>query len=170
MNKPYQSELEIASALAKQAGAEIMAIYLGTMETSLKSDHTPVTNADMKANELILQGIREHFPTDSIVSEELETIVGNNDRSWYLDPLDGTRGFTEHSDKFAVHIGLAKAGYPMLGIVYKPVTQELYYALRESGAYRQAPTGLKTRLRVNPEVAMENITVCVDKNLILEQY
>lgn len=135
-NHNYQKELEIAQYLAREAGKAILPIYYGEMDVSQKSDNTPVTNADILANRIIKEGLLKAFPLDGIVSEELDSVVGA--RYWYIDPIDGTRGFIEHNDQFAVHIGLAVDSQAVLGIVYKPVANEMYFAVKGQGAYASA--------------------------------
>ncbi len=144
--KKYKRELEVAQQLAVEAGNAILPIYYGTMDVMTKADQTPVTNADVLANRIILDGIRKAFPLDGIVSEELETVEGA--RCWYIDPIDGTRGFIEHTDQFAVHIGLAVESKAVLGIVYKPVAKEMYFAVKGEGAYRSSPYNEATPLRI----------------------
>ena len=98
------------------------------------------------ANEIIQKGIQQAFPLDGIVSEELAAVEG--DRVWYIDPIDGTRGFVEHSDQFAIHIGLAVKNQAVVGVVYKPATGEMYYADKGTGAYVRSPLGDVRRLQV----------------------
>jgi len=96
-NNNYKKELELAQRLAVEAGNAILPIYYGAMDVMTKADNTPVTNADVLANRIIQDGLQKAFPLDGIVSEELETVEGS--RCWYIDPIDGTRGFIEHSDQ-----------------------------------------------------------------------
>src|SRR3989338_5043102 len=140
--KSYQlyRELDVARRLAEQAGVRIMEGYFGAAASrrTQKGDGTPVTETDVAANELIVKGLHEAFPKDGIVSEEmplldsLEDLIG---RVWYVDPLDGTSGFVNRSDQFAVHIGLAIDEEAVLGIVHKPTTGETYFGIKGQGAY-----------------------------------
>ncbi|HLD40505.1 MAG TPA: 3'(2'),5'-bisphosphate nucleotidase CysQ [Candidatus Nanoarchaeia archaeon] len=155
--KNYKRELEVAQHLAVQAGNAILPIYYGAMDIVTKPDNTPVTNADVLANRIILEGINKAFPLDGIVSEELETIEG--DRCWYIDPIDGTRGFIEHTDQFAVHIGLAVEENAVLGIVYKPIAKEMYYAVKDHGAYRSSPYHNPQQIHVREH---ENLIAAMD--------
>lgn len=157
-NNNYQRELELAQSLAVQAGDAILPIYYGAMDVSLKEDQSPVTNADILANKIILEGIRKKFPSDGIVSEELETIEGS--RCWYIDPIDGTRGFIQHTDQFAVHIGLAFDSQAVVGIVYKPVAKEMYYAVKGEGAYRMSPYNDPQQIKVQEH---KTITAAMDR-------
>ncbi len=171
MNTNYTKELTIAIHLAKQATKEILDIYYGSMETTFKSDNSPVTNADVIANEIIQSGIQQHFPHDGIISEELQDIATKSDRIWYIDPIDGTRGFTEHNDQFAIHIGLTKDTHPVLGLVYKPVSGEYYYGIKNHGAYHVSPTGIEKKLTIdqNQDHNTQNIRIITDKSSLLDE-
>jgi 3'(2'), 5'-bisphosphate nucleotidase len=151
----YEKELRVARDLAEKAGEIIMNYYFSDFGRYEKEDGTPVTDADLEANELILCGLKENFPSDDIVSEEHENIEGVRDKSsrgWYIDPIDGTKGFIKRTDQFAVHIGLAnELQVPVLGVIHKPTTKETYYAIKGQGAYRRHPDGGTTRLEINKE-------------------
>lgn len=144
--KSYNKELEVAQHLAVEAGKAILPIYYGAMDVSWKEDQSPVTNADILANRIIQDGLQKAFPSDGIVSEELETVEGS--RCWYIDPIDGTRGFIEHTGQFAIHIGLAIAEKAALGVVYKPAEQEMYFAVKNGGAFRKSPYNSSRQISV----------------------
>ncbi len=165
----YNKELTIAIHLAKQATTEILKIYYGNMETTFKEDNSPVTNADIKANEIIQTGLQKAFPLDGIVSEELQDITTTSNRVWYIDPIDGTRGFTEHSDQFAIHIGLTENTHSVLGLVYKPVSGEYYYGIKNHGAYRVSPNGIEKKLTLNSSLNLKNINMVIDKSSLLDE-
>lgn len=131
----YEKELEKAIELAKLAG-ELVMKYHDSQNLSIetKPDNTPVTIADKESNKLILAGLREAFPLDGIVSEELEKVEG--ERTWYVDPIDGTKGFIRKNGDFAIHIGLVEDRSPVLGVVYKPLTKEYFYGVKDFGAYK----------------------------------
>ena len=140
-------ELDFALDLAYEAGSAIMQLYGRTIHTKSKSDGTPVTEADLLANRIILEGIRKHFPQDGIVSEELEPVPGG--RTWYIDPIDGTKGFIRRNGEFAIHIGMCTGEEPTLGVIYQPTTQIAYTGIRGGGAYKQQD-GERTLLQVLP--------------------
>ncbi len=165
----YRQELTIALDLAKQATIAILEIYYGNMETTFKEDNSPVTNADIKANEIIQSGLQKAFPLDGIVSEELQDITTNNNRVWYIDPIDGTRSFTEHSDQFAIHIGLTENTHPVFGLVYKPVSGEYYYGIKNHGAYRVSPTGIEKKLEMDTLFNLKNLNMIIDKSSLLDE-
>ncbi len=145
----YKKELEKAVELAQSAGELIMKYHDGYFDVETKNDGTPVTIADKKSNELILKGLREAFPLDGVVSEELEKVEGK--RTWYIDPIDGTKGFIRRNGDFAVHIGLVEDGKPVLGIVYKPLTKEFYYGVQGVGAFKVNGKNVQ-ELKVNNEM------------------
>ena len=161
-NNNYKRELEVAQQLAVQVGNAILPIYYGIMNVSLKQDHTPVTNADLLANRIIIEGIQRSFPLDGIVSEEMAAIkAAMKGRCWYVDPIDGTRSFVEHTDQFAVHIGLAVDERAVLGVVYKPVAKEMYFAVKGQGAFRSSPYNSPQRIYVQEHQAL---TASMDKD------
>lgn len=165
----YEKELSVAMNLAAKAGKEILKIYYGDMETMIKEDKTPVTNADILSNEIIVNGLQKAFPSDGIVSEELDDIAGG--RTWYVDPIDGTKGFICRTDQFAIHIGLVEDEDPVLGIVYKPTTGECYYATKERGAYRSNPDGSKKELHLNGDgFNPEDISIVINNSFLTQNF
>ncbi len=151
MVNKYRDELELGLTLAREVGTIIMNGYFNGFEVQIKDDGTPVTSVDVASNERIVERLQSVFPGDGIVSEELDDILSNTlgTRVWYVDPLDGTRSFTHHADHFAVHLGLVVDRKPVLGIVYKPTTDESYFAVKGGGAYLRSPSGLERQLEVN---------------------
>lgn len=115
-----------------------------------KADSSPVTLADLAANDIIVQGLRRITPEIPIVSEELpdSVFVGQSARLfWLVDPLDGTREFVSGGDDFTVNIALVRDHYPVWGTVFVPVTGALYWGGLETGSFRR--TGNTTdRLQV----------------------
>ncbi len=138
--KPYARELRVAVELAREAGAAILNLYDGPLDIEQKSgadDLEPVTQADKIANELIVQRINREFPDDGILAEESVDTARRLEKSrvWMVDPLDGTNGFIDGNGDFAVQIGLTKDGYCEVGVVYQPITDVLYGAVRGQGTW-----------------------------------
>lgn len=149
-------ELETAIDLARRAGALVMDFYRSDdviTEQKIGADNyaEPVTIADRAASELIVEGLENAFPADGILSEEAvddkERLA--KDRVWMIDPIDGTLGFINRQDDFAVQIGLTEAGAAILGVVFLPVANILYFATRGGGAFCAQPDGKILRLRVS---------------------
>ena len=94
-----------------------------------------VTAADREANDLIVRRLAQEFPGDGILAEEsVDTDERlNKERVWLIDPMDGTKNFVQRDGDFAVQIGLAVGGEAVLGVVYQPVRDVLYRAVRGEG-------------------------------------
>jgi 3'(2'), 5'-bisphosphate nucleotidase len=154
--KTYDHELHIGIELARDAGAAILDLYEGPLHVEQKADaddREPVTQADKLANELIVQRLQSEFPKDGILAEEsIDTSRRlSKQRVWMIDPLDGTNGFIAGNGDFAVQIGLTEDGAPVVGVVYLPLTDVLYWAARGAGAWVERPEAEAERLRVSDE-------------------
>jgi myo-inositol-1(or 4)-monophosphatase len=131
------SELKLTIKAAKKAGDVILKYYKSKYEIREKSYHNPVTSADKEADETIKNFLMNNFPEYGWLSEE--TVDSNErlskEKVWVVDPLDGTKEFIEGIPNFVVSIGLVKDGFPILGIIYNPVTKELFSASKGKGAF-----------------------------------
>lgn len=158
----YRPFIHPVCELAIAAGKAIMGYYSsGEYEAMQKPDDSPVTEADIAANRLIVAALGQWTPEVPIVSEEGEQPqLGPEGRFWIVDPLDGTRSFIRRSDQFTVNIALVDDGAPIFGVLYIPVTGVLYYGSRDFGAFRQKPGDAPRKIsaRVEPE---EGATVVV---------
>ena len=137
-------ELDVAVDVARSAGAAILEQYKGPLDIEQKNlddDAEPVTQADRIANELIVTRLQREFPNDGILAEESVDTSRRLEKSrvWMVDPLDGTNGFIAGNGDFAVQIGLAEHGEPMVGVVYLPLTGVLYRAVRGEGTSIERP-------------------------------
>ncbi|MEJ6476831.1 3'(2'),5'-bisphosphate nucleotidase CysQ [Pseudoalteromonas piscicida] len=165
-----QSYLEPCITLAKRAGEAIMSIYqaddIGKKE---KSDHTPVTAADLASNEILMAGLAEIAPDIPVMSEETP-IPPLNERQnwqqyWLLDPMDGTGEFILESGDFAVNIALIENNHPVLGVIYWPSQGVTYYASKDNGAFKRTDGGESERIFVSPR---ETLTLAVSRRQKLE--
>lgn len=122
--------------LARLAGREILKIYrAGEWTVRAKIDDSPLTPADLVANEVILDGLTR-LSTLPIVSEESDPRqMTASERFWLVDPLDGTRDFVAKLDTFVVSIGLIENGEPTLGVIHAPVLDQTWWAMKGQGAY-----------------------------------
>ncbi len=127
--------LELAVETAQEAGAILLAEFDRPRQIRYKSDVDLVTQADQKSEAAIVARLRTHFPKHAIVAEEGGGQESDSPFRWYVDPLDGTTNFAHSYPCFAVSIGLEEAGEMIVGVVYNPVTQELFTAARGEGAY-----------------------------------
>ena len=123
--------------LATDAGIVIREIYeSGRFKTSLKADDSPVTTADVKANEIILTGLTRRFPKIPAISEESENRALNKGRFFIIDPLDGTKGFLNRTDNFTVNIAYINNWRPELGVIYSPISGELFYTSADFESFK----------------------------------
>lgn len=134
--------LQRAKEAALLAGEKILAHYnpQGTsLAVQYKSPHQPVTKADLDANTAIRETLSEFFSEDAWLSEEDPDTENRFSKKnvWVIDPLDGTRDFILGRPEFAVSIGCLRDNQPVLGVIYNPVTRELFWALQGQGAYFQ---------------------------------
>lgn len=140
MNGPEAGWLEPVVAIALDAGAAIMEVYRAPFAVEHKADNSPLTAADLAAHRLITGALARLTPTIPVLSEESGSAVGAGrlgwPRFWLVDPLDGTREFVKRNGEFTVNIALIDAGEPVLGVVYAPALEILYFAARGAGAFR----------------------------------
>jgi len=146
-----EKELETAKTLAREAGRILLEYYRIEAQVQWKANNSPVTAADHAANEMLVNELARHFPHDAILSEEAPDDLSRmtNDRVWMVDPMDGTKQFIEKIGEFAVMIGLAIEGEAMLGVVYHPTLDKMYYAAAGQGAFLEEKWTTK-RLQVAP--------------------
>ncbi len=165
-----EKELETAIVLARTAGKIILDFYATDflVEEKIFGDNfsEPVTIADRTASKIIVEGLSDAFPADGILSEEefddKERLAKN--RVWIIDPLDGTKGFVEKTGDFAVQIGLAKDGESILGVVFLPLEDIVYFAAKEKGAWLVETGDEPKRLRVSDKTDFAEMNLAVSKN------
>lgn len=116
--------------LAQSAAKAIMAIYATDFSTRSKSDHSPVTQADEKAEVIILEGLKEFWPDIPVIAEEAAAagqVPTFQNKFFLVDPLDGTKEFVSRNGEFTVNIALIENGKPSLGVVYAPAIDLIYW-------------------------------------------
>lgn len=125
------------TALAHRAGDAIMEIYQQDFSVYEKSDESPLTEADLAAHNLIVEGL-ESISKLPILSEESADIAWSERQTWQdywlVDPLDGTKEFIKKNGEFTVNIALISNGVPTLGVVYAPVLKTTYIGVAGLGA------------------------------------
>ena len=127
--------LENVITIAKSAGAILAHEYRHINKFDTKGEHDIVTHADYQSEALIMKELQAAYPEYSIITEESPNIKGKTEYCWYIDPLDGTNNFITGSPYFVVSIGLAFQDEILLGVVYNPISDELFYAEKGKGAF-----------------------------------
>jgi histidinol-phosphatase len=120
---------------AKAAEAVIERYYRGAFEVHLKHDQSPVTIADVEAEQTIKGLITEAFPEHGFCGEETGRVRPNAEYVWLIDPIDGTKSFVRGSPYFSTQIALMHGDRLILGVSNAPIAGELAYAERGSGAF-----------------------------------
>jgi myo-inositol-1(or 4)-monophosphatase len=128
-------ELATAIRAAHAAGEILLRWYAGEYTVSDKGHDSPVTEADVEANQRIQQIIAAAYPADGWLSEETRDsdVRLDKTRVWVVDPLDGTKEFIQRIPEFCVSIALVDDGAPVLGVVYNPLREELVAGARGGG-------------------------------------
>lgn len=139
--KDLEKYIPHLNKLVRQAGQELMRIYRkeGDVEVELKEDDSPVTLADLRSNQILVNGLKALDDQIPIISEENKVIPWevrkDFERFWIIDPLDGTKEFIKELDEFTIHLALIQQNKVVLGIIYAPVFDELYYAWKGGGSW-----------------------------------
>jgi 3'(2'), 5'-bisphosphate nucleotidase len=133
-------DLEKIVTIAEEAGSAIMEIYKRDFSIEYKDDKSPLTEADIKANEIICSKLQELYPNIPIMSEENKQTVYETRKNWEyywcIDPIDGTKEFIKKNDEFTINIALIHKDTPVLGVVYAPAIDEMYKAKQGEGSFK----------------------------------
>jgi len=133
--------MDVLLELARKAGQAILEVYNTDFEVTDKSDNSPLTAADLASHKLIVSTLQQLTPDIPVLSEESSKIPYETRRSWrrywLIDPLDGTREFIKRNGEFTVNIALIEDQDPVLGVIYAPVIDKLYYGVKGDGAWRR---------------------------------
>jgi len=146
-------EVEAAVAAAR-AGAEVLLRHwehLGKDDADLKSRHDWVSRADRESEEVITACLRERFPDDAVLGEEGGlTRAARGDRTWIVDPLDGTSNYLQHFPVWSVSIGLRDGDEIVAGVIYEPLRELVFAGEKGAGAFRNG-----RRMRVSDQEVVE---------------
>jgi len=145
-------DIQKINSIAQKAGDEIMKIYQQNFDVDYKADNSPLTKADLKSNEIINESLKDLCPEIPILSEENKEVPYNIRKEWeyfwLIDPLDGTKEFVKKNGEFTVNISLIYKNTPILGVIYAPAVELLYYAQKGTGAFKQEKDGNVKKLPI----------------------
>ena len=140
--------------IVDRAGAAIMRVYDAGFTVQHKQDDSPLTQADLESQRVILEGLTALTPDIPILSEESAQAPWSERRTWrelwVVDPLDGTREFVKRNGEFTVNIALVQEHEPLLGIVAAPALGLLYWGAREVGAFSHHRGAAQRPIKVSP--------------------
>ena len=152
MPLPLSDLRDAIVGIARQAGHAILDVYATDFQARQKSDASPLTEADLRAHRLIVDGLGALAPRLPILSEESADIAWAErsawPRYWLVDPLDGTKEFVSRNGEFTVNIALIDGHRPVLGVVHVPVSDTTYTGIPGTGAWREAHERGRTRIGV----------------------
>jgi len=140
MEPDLRELLEAARCAARAASVAILEIYAAPFDVRRKEDQSPVTEADERAERIIIAALAQTAPGIPAIAEELaaaQNLPSPGPRFWLIDPLDGTKEFIAKNDEFSVNIGLIEGDRPVLGVIHAPVAKVTYAAAGPGSATRQ---------------------------------
>ncbi len=172
--------LKVAIQAAVAAGAEILKVYNTNFAVERKDDNSPLTQADRNANAIINNGLKHtQIP---IISEENRQLDYEErkgwQRCWIVDPLDGTKEFIKRNGEFTVNIALVENEIPVLGVIYVPVTKELYFTAADGKTSKKTTLSsegesveaiLGNAKEIKPREASSRITVVGSRSHLNEE-
>lgn len=152
-----ERDLQTLCQIAVAAGSEIMDVYAYGCQVFEKEDKSPLTDADLRADDVISKGLTQHFPRWIVVSEETHDALTNiqplteackvwedaKETYFLVDPLDGTKEFIQRNGEFTVNIALVHAGKPVAGVVFAPALNELFFGSEGVGVFKKDAQGTR---------------------------
>jgi 3'(2'), 5'-bisphosphate nucleotidase len=166
----YNALLKLALAAALKAGDEILKIYDTDFFVHTKSDNTPVTLADKGASDSIIETLS---PADIPIISEEEDVLDHEIRKtwshvWLVDPLDGTKEFVKRNGEFTVNIALIENTKPVIGVIYSPVSKEIYFGCRNNGSFKILQHDVVAEINKKEPLLIDNL-ILLAKKLPLQQ-
>lgn len=131
----FDNELEVAKRAVQEAGEIVKERFFGSFDVFVKDDRSYVTSADLDAEKKVIEVIGKSFPDHKIVSEEAGGNGKDSKFSWVIDPIDGTTNFSKKIPFFNIAVALEVDGKVVLGAVFQPITNELFWAEKGQGAF-----------------------------------
>ena len=169
--------------IALKASEVIMEIYNKDFEVEYKEDNSPLTEADIKSNEIICNSLINLYPNIPIMSEENKQTDYEQRKDWEyywcIDPIDGTKEFVKKNGEFTVNIALIHNQEPVLGVVYAPVIDVMYSAKKGVGAFKNMHklpikrddnkyiiVASKSHMSEDTQTSIDNIKTVKEKQMI----
>ena len=167
----YSSILPDVIKIADEASEKVLHIYQSDFKVNYKEDHSPITAADIASHDIIVKGLRQISRDIPVLSEEGAEIPWEERkkwrRFWLIDPIDGTKDFTQRTGEFTVNIAMIEDGEPVMGVVTAPALKEAFWGIKGEGAHMRDRTGRVHRIRVaEPK---DTLRVVASKNHLNEE-
>ncbi|MCZ7602946.1 MAG: histidinol-phosphatase [Melioribacteraceae bacterium] len=155
---------KFSKVLADESGKIIRNYFRNDIAIEIKSDESPVTIVDKKAEECLRKMIEKEFPEHGVIGEEFGITNENSEYKWILDPIDGTKSFITGTVTFGTLIGLTKNDYPILGVINQPILNEFLIGDNESAELN----GILVKIRECE--SLENATLLTTDHLNIEKF
>jgi 3'(2'), 5'-bisphosphate nucleotidase len=168
----FSHEIEVARTVALEAAALVTSFKGRPLDVQQKAGGEPVSKADLESSELIVRRLREAFPNDAILSEELPDDGSRmrTPRVWMIDPIDGTRDFLAGEPGYVVMLGLCFEGRPAVGAVAQPTSNTLWLGAVGAGAWRESPGSARQPVAVSTIAEPHAIRLVSSKSHRSEYY
>lgn len=150
----FKKQLEDMIQAGLLAKVKVLEIYNEEFEVQIKSDDSPVTKADLLADKLITEYLKNIYPDYGFLTEESKDNKDrlNKDFVFIIDPVDGTADFVDKNDEFAINIALSYKHEIVAGVIFIPALNTYYYALKDNGSYKVDSEGKTERIHVSSKV------------------
>ena len=159
-----RTAMDIALEAARMAGGMIRDKFNTSFQIRLKGRADIVTEVDVAVENAVLELVRREFPDFGILAEESTPVTTASPYKWVVDPIDGTRNFAMGIPHFCTIVALSKGDYPVLGVTYDPMVDELFSAERGKGAFLNGE-----RISVSERPAVSEALLCCDLGQVNEK-
>lgn len=158
------NSLDVALRIAREAGDTLMTRLHSEKEVSYKGRANLVSDVDKLVEKRTIEELRDEFPNDGFLAEESDPVATTSGYTWIIDPLDGTRNYIQGIPFFCVVIALAKGEEILMGLTYDPVRQEMFQAVKGSGAFLNG-----SRINVSTKTQLEEALLSYDLGYVDEK-
>ena len=146
-----------------EAGNAVMEIYKRPFKVEVKDDRSPLTEADKKSNEILVERLQNLYPEIPFITEESKHTHFEQRRDWdylwLIDPLDGTKEFIKRNGEFTINVALIRRGEPVLGVIYVPDQNILYYSKQGNGSFKIDAGGSTLQIQAREKPALNKLVV-----------
>ena len=162
-------ELDDVIKVVREAGCSVMSFYKSGAQVNYKADNAgPVTEADMAAQEVIFKGL-SHYGYPFLSEEKVDDFARlKHDKIWVVDPLDGTKSFLDKKPEFTVMVGLVEKGRVVLGVVFAPAKNQLYFGVENHGSFVEDNSEAPKKIQVSRTSKFNKSKILVSRHHLRE--
>lgn len=167
LGKEMDKRKDLAIAACKDVGRILLDNFGKRLRVKSKGDRDLVTHIDKGAETVIIKAIKENFDEDDILSEESRYTPCGSRYKWIIDPIDGTHNFIHNIEIFGTSLALEFQGEVVLGVIYMPLTEELYLAQKGKGAYRNGKRIIVSKRTLKEATLIYDSTIRLNRRPML---